>query len=289
MALIKCPECGKENVSDSAQTCPNCGYGIKTHYEKIALEQQKIVQEEKINTSKKKVVSVVNNPKVIIPTIIIIGVIIISVFIYQSSHKEVIHGITWGMSISEVQKKEANGYYNDEDNYYAVSNVDFFGKDSNILYIFEGDKLASITAIATGDTYDAAYNIAYNICKEHNLPISFEDKTDSKYLKSSILTWNIDGTTIKLVGTYDDRYSQTYTFLLTPYDGNDYGEDYKEKGVCSVGSETFTPCQNEISPWNSGDNCYEHGCYVIGCPESIYPKYDYNTILCNKHFFLSEQ
>lgn len=25
MALIKCPECERENVSDSAVKCPNCG------------------------------------------------------------------------------------------------------------------------------------------------------------------------------------------------------------------------------------------------------------------------
>lgn len=34
MALIKCPECDRENVSDSAESCPNCGYGIKVHFEK---------------------------------------------------------------------------------------------------------------------------------------------------------------------------------------------------------------------------------------------------------------
>lgn len=28
MALIKCPECGKD-VSTSAQTCPHCGYQLK--------------------------------------------------------------------------------------------------------------------------------------------------------------------------------------------------------------------------------------------------------------------
>lgn len=28
MALIKCPECGKE-TSDSAKVCPNCGFRIK--------------------------------------------------------------------------------------------------------------------------------------------------------------------------------------------------------------------------------------------------------------------
>lgn len=35
MALIKCPECGRENVSDSAESCPNCGYGIKAHFDKL--------------------------------------------------------------------------------------------------------------------------------------------------------------------------------------------------------------------------------------------------------------
>ena len=28
MALIKCPECGHD-VSDTAASCPSCGYGIK--------------------------------------------------------------------------------------------------------------------------------------------------------------------------------------------------------------------------------------------------------------------
>lgn len=31
MALIKCPECGKE-ISDTATTCPHCG--TKTNYQK---------------------------------------------------------------------------------------------------------------------------------------------------------------------------------------------------------------------------------------------------------------
>ena len=34
MALVKCPECGRENVSDSAETCPNCGYPIKNIFRK---------------------------------------------------------------------------------------------------------------------------------------------------------------------------------------------------------------------------------------------------------------
>ena len=30
MSLIKCPECGKE-VSDHAESCPNCGFSLKPH------------------------------------------------------------------------------------------------------------------------------------------------------------------------------------------------------------------------------------------------------------------
>ena len=32
MALVNCPECGRENVSSSAESCPGCGYNIKAHY-----------------------------------------------------------------------------------------------------------------------------------------------------------------------------------------------------------------------------------------------------------------
>lgn len=53
MALIKCPECGRENVSDTAESCPNCGYGIKSHLERQKQERHtnaKIqrTQEEKL-------------------------------------------------------------------------------------------------------------------------------------------------------------------------------------------------------------------------------------------------
>lgn len=58
MALVKCPECGKENVSDNAQSCPNCGFGIhgyfvQQHNEQIAKKnaalaaQKAKVQKEK--------------------------------------------------------------------------------------------------------------------------------------------------------------------------------------------------------------------------------------------------
>ena len=52
MALIKCPECGRENVSDSAAACPGCGFGIKDYFEKQKEEKiEKIKQVEVVTQS----------------------------------------------------------------------------------------------------------------------------------------------------------------------------------------------------------------------------------------------
>lgn len=40
MALVKCPECGREKVSDTAEVCPDCGYGVKAHFERIKAEEE---------------------------------------------------------------------------------------------------------------------------------------------------------------------------------------------------------------------------------------------------------
>lgn len=52
MALVSCPECGREKVSDSAESCPDCGYGIKQHYIRIKQdearkERERVAEEEK--------------------------------------------------------------------------------------------------------------------------------------------------------------------------------------------------------------------------------------------------
>ena len=59
MALINCPECGKENVSDSANSCPNCGYNIKEHFEKLNREiELKKAKEEREKREKEREASV---------------------------------------------------------------------------------------------------------------------------------------------------------------------------------------------------------------------------------------
>ena len=71
MALVKCPECGRENVSSTAESCPGCGYNVKTHYIRlynktklklqqrltkqlqIALESKKIEEEKRLKLNQK--------------------------------------------------------------------------------------------------------------------------------------------------------------------------------------------------------------------------------------------
>ncbi|WP_194608622.1 zinc ribbon domain-containing protein [Clostridium vitabionis] len=39
MALIRCPECGRE-VSDQAEMCPGCGYNVKQYYDNLQKEEK---------------------------------------------------------------------------------------------------------------------------------------------------------------------------------------------------------------------------------------------------------
>ena len=57
MALLKCPECGKENVSDTAVSCPDCGFSIQD-YVKAKQDEEYIKQEkERLQTELAKKLS----------------------------------------------------------------------------------------------------------------------------------------------------------------------------------------------------------------------------------------
>lgn len=45
MSLVNCPECGRENVSDSAIACPICGYNVKEHYDNLKKQEEHKSQE----------------------------------------------------------------------------------------------------------------------------------------------------------------------------------------------------------------------------------------------------
>lgn len=54
MALVICPECGKTNVSDTAVSCPECGFAIKAHFDKIKLEEIRLKTEKQAEIRKQE-------------------------------------------------------------------------------------------------------------------------------------------------------------------------------------------------------------------------------------------
>lgn len=57
MALVKCPECGRENVSNTAKSCPGCGYNIRAYYE--AEHQKEKISNTAVTDSKINVKAIV--------------------------------------------------------------------------------------------------------------------------------------------------------------------------------------------------------------------------------------
>ena len=48
MSLINCPECNRQ-VSDQANSCPNCGFQIANYFNQKERELKQIEQQEKLN------------------------------------------------------------------------------------------------------------------------------------------------------------------------------------------------------------------------------------------------
>ena len=51
MALVKCPECGKD-VSDKAKTCPHCGYAINSFSAQLKIAKQQTASRPRLDPSK---------------------------------------------------------------------------------------------------------------------------------------------------------------------------------------------------------------------------------------------
>lgn len=72
MALIKCPECGKERVSNTAEKCPDCGFAIaryvkqeqwkiKNEEEKARIAEKEIEEYEKLKPEMERVMREIDN------------------------------------------------------------------------------------------------------------------------------------------------------------------------------------------------------------------------------------
>ncbi len=94
MALIKCPECGKE-ISDQAEVCIHCGYPIKKNQE----EPGRIVQEDEADIDRETILDSVGTTgktstenaeekkkrrrNAVIAIVVVVGIIVIFVAVVE--------------------------------------------------------------------------------------------------------------------------------------------------------------------------------------------------------------
>lgn len=118
MALINCPECGKENVSDSAIACPNCGYNIKAHTDNVNAEiakQQKDEANRKAEEEREKKIQNFSNRiksikkwKIVVALLCVVLVIVGIVFVVKKAEKRTFPSES-GM-VNAVCGKYTDGY-----------------------------------------------------------------------------------------------------------------------------------------------------------------------------------
>ena len=73
MALVKCPKCGRENVSSTAKSCPECGYNIKAYYEERSRKENDLSKEDNLKSD-------VTNNKYYVKSIIVLVIVCFGIF-----------------------------------------------------------------------------------------------------------------------------------------------------------------------------------------------------------------
>lgn len=120
MALVKCPECGRENVSDSADACPDCGYGIKAHFEKIKREEERKERDRKAEEERKKAEieakrlkeeQIKSVPKPSKPRISIVGLVVSGLIMWLAFSQ---------MNTSEYERQRSMDHGNGDPVFYGV-------------------------------------------------------------------------------------------------------------------------------------------------------------------------
>lgn len=132
MSLIKCPECGKDNVSDSAVSCPSCGYNIQAHIVKKQKQEENEKTLQQLQIKKQLADERKNNPMYkkrkgqMICAIIAVVVLVVLVIIFAQKYKTMkayekdlssVFGIDLDVTVEDIIEYEAVNYGHTEYNH----------------------------------------------------------------------------------------------------------------------------------------------------------------------------
>lgn len=135
-ALVKCPACGRDRVSDSAIACPECGFAIKQYFDKIKLEEkrktrlsvqletQKQRQEDNAKRKSEKKNKLFGSPQKIAAWIsvccIVLGLFVILGF-YIHKEKEILDHIEHAQMWFDDIKEDVDKLQNELEDFDRVS------------------------------------------------------------------------------------------------------------------------------------------------------------------------
>ena len=202
MALVKCPECGREGVSDTATSCPGCGFNIKEYYEKNKIVEDEITEEEsadETNTAScegKDDVKSSNDvegkhekkpldpkkKKIIVAIILVI--IIGGIGIYAANYKSI--------QYNKAQKLYENEEYGKAEKIYSkisgYKHSDRKAKECKHLDAVQHDKEApTITGIDSGSQVSVDFGADFNLNEYLSSTIKISDN-----VSDNISTYNIE-------------------------------------------------------------------------------------------------
>ncbi len=124
MALIKCPECGKE-ISDKANKCPNCGCPTKNKKKKI-----------------------IKYNKIIMPIAVIVLAVIVMLIISFGGHNILPRDAKWNENQNSVVKREekTNGDIYINADIVTIQKIEIFNDTADYIYykFDENNKLDEI-------------------------------------------------------------------------------------------------------------------------------------------------
>lgn len=176
MALIKCPECGKE-ISDKAGECPNCGYPL----EDMRVEKEEVAEgisvEAVDNDISKEVVEEKNvKEKKSIPKKVIIGIIggvtaIVLIIFFATSN---VRTYNKGKELySQKKYKEAIEKFSDLDNYKDSKKL--LDKSKKMYAIQKDITKPEIKGLETGSTIEVQCGTEFNLNEYLKDKISISD------------------------------------------------------------------------------------------------------------------
>lgn len=266
MALIKCPECGKE-VSDRADKCINCGYPL--HKPKtITMDTVKERAGEAVKAGKTindKVLAVNNLDKMMLWSAVGLLLIIMFVVAVTFRGKPIIGDAEIGMAKDKVLESKSVAYTDDDTGTCAIETNEF-GKDGIVWYEFdEDDKLTSIMFMADSNSYITFSDIFNSLTEKYGYPDICKGQLSNRSDHIQRFYWNIGDNTVLLiyVGVFSVfQDSPSFSVQVTPRDDIDHSDeisiDFHKGKKCSVDG-----CNKQGQAW--GSYCDYHGCEIIGC------------------------